>query len=191
MELSTKYQEFSEFELEQMNVKLKGKESFAETGAVGSAEESLDVKSVIKKYKGVEAKNRTRGTGTGSVKYSLHMNYDNYLEMFGMKNENLIEGVAAYGQTSQHQEFMVTEIVLDEDGTKKLIAYPRCMIKSGPSNKIENASEEVAEIELEVSLMPDEYGFAKYEALYDNLEETVRDKWMKEFTSEMVRVQTA
>lgn len=190
MTLSTTYQEFSEFELEQMNVKLKGGTTYEETGAVGSAEESLDVKSVVKKYKGVEAKNRTKGTGTGTVKYSMHMNREKYLEFFGMKDENLIEGVAAYGQSSQHQEFSVTETVLDEDGTKKLIAYPRCMIKSGPGNKIENGSEEVAEIELEVSLMPDEYGFAKYEALYDDLDETVRDKWMKEFTSSMVRVQT-
>lgn len=191
MSLSTTYQEFSEFELEQMNVKLKGEAKYAETGAVGSAEEELDVKSVVKKYKGVEAKNRTKGTGTGTVKYSLHINYEKYLEFFGMKDENLIEGVAAYGQPSQHKEFSITETVLDEDGTKKLIAYPRCMVKSGPSNKIENASEEVSEIELEVSLMPDEYGFAKYEALYDDLEETVRDKWMEEFTSSMVRVETA
>lgn len=188
MALSTKYQEYSEFELEQMNVKFEGGTTYKETGAVGSAEESLEIKSVIKKYKGVEAKSRTRGTGTGTVKYSLHMNYEDYLEIFGMKDENLIQGVSAYGQTSQHKEFAITERVLDEDGTPKLIAYPRCMVKSGPANKIENASEEVAEIELEVSLMPDEYGFAKYEALYDDLDASVRDSWLTDFTPDMVRV---
>lgn len=191
MSLTTTYQEFSEFELEQMNIRIDGETQYEESGAVGSVEETMDVKSVIKKYKGVEAKNRTKGTGTGTLKYSMHMNYEKYKKLFGMEDEALVKGVAAYGQPSTHKKFGITELVLDEDGVKKFKAYPNCMIKSSPSNKIQNATEEVAEIELEVSFMPDQYGYGMYEAIYDELEEDVKEKWMVEFTPELVRVPQA
>lgn len=189
--ITNTYLEYSEFELEKLYAKVKGEESYEETGAVGSVEENLEVKSVVKKYKGIEAKNRTRGTGTGSLKFTMHMNYGKYKKFFGMEHDDLVEGVAAYGQPSVHKPISITEKVLDEDGIVKYKAYPNCMVKTGPSNKITNASEEVAEIEVEVAIQPDEYGYGMYEALAEELTPEMAKKWLTEFTPEMVRKTTA
>lgn len=185
------YEEFSEFELEQLNMKTDSDEKFVECGAVGTAEEELGVKSVVKKYKGVEAKRRTKGTGAGTLKLSLHMSYDRYNQIFGMKSDSLAEGVATYGQGSSHEVFALTALVVDEDGDKKLKAYPKCTITNAPNRKIENGGEEVAEIEIEIAIMPDKYGNAMYEALYDKVSSDIKSKWMEEFTPDLVQAPSA
>ena len=82
--------------------------------------------------------------------------------------------------------------VFDEDGVEKFKAYPKCIIETGVARKIENGAEEVAEIELEVSLMPDEFGNCVYEALAEELtDETVKTKWMTAFEPSMVQVKSA
>ena len=71
------YGEFSEFECRKFAMKFSKDENYVEAGAVGSIEESMNTKTVTKKYMGIEKKTRTRGTGTGELKLSLHMNYEN------------------------------------------------------------------------------------------------------------------
>lgn len=183
--------EFSEFELQQLNMKIGTSEKYEECGAVGTAEEELTSKTVSKKYRGIVVKQRTKGTGAGTLKLSIHMNYEMYCQTFGMVDENLKEGVKAYGMDSKHPTFSLTALVLDEDDNKKLKAYPVCTITSSQSRKIENGGEEVAEAELEIAIMPDDYGYGMYEALYDNVEETIQTSWMENFTPELVRVISA
>lgn len=183
--------EFSEFELQQLNMKIGASEKYEECGAVGTAEEELTSKTVSKKYRGIVVKQRTKGTGAGTLKLSIHMNYEMYCQTFGMVDENLKEGVKAYGMDSKHPTFSLTALVLDEDDNKKLKAYPVCTITSSQSRKIENGGEEVAEAELEVAIMPDEYGYGMYEAIYDDVEEDIQTAWMESFTPELVRVISA
>ena len=58
--------------------------------------------------------------------------------------------------------------------------------------KIENGAEEVAEVEMEVSVMPDEFGNGMYEAPANDLaDETVKSTWMTAFTPELVQVASA
>lgn len=187
--ITNQYQEYSEFELVNLYAKVNGEETYEETGAVGSVEESLDVRSIIKKYKGIEAKSRTKGTGTGTLKYSMHMSYAKYKKIFGMENENLVKGVVGYGQPSVHKELSITEKVIDEDGIVKYKAYPKCIVKTGPGNKITNASEEVAEVELEIAIMPDKYGYGMYEALEAELETELAEQWLTKFEPDMVQNQ--
>ena len=53
------------------------------------------------------------------------------------------------------------------------------------SRSIENGSEEVKEVDLEISVMPDDYGQGMYEALDSELkEETVKNNWMSKFDPE-------
>ena len=59
--------------------------------------------------------------------------------------------------------------VLDEDDNKKLKAYPVCTIQSALSRKIEAGTEEIAEIEIEIAIMPDEFGNGLYEAVESDL----------------------
>ena len=80
---------------------------------------------------------------------------------------------------------------MDEDGNIKYKAYPKCAVKTGPSNTIENGGEEVQEIEVTFSLYPDDYGYCEYEAPAIELDDTTKGKWMTEFTPELLRKTTS
>lgn len=183
---------FSEYDLKEQGIKVAGASEYKTASCVGSCEEELDVKVTKKKCRGVVIKTRVRGAGTGKLKVSMHMPWDIYTDVYGMDLDDLIEGVKAYGINSVHKEFAITQHVFDEDDAEKFKAYPKCIIETGVVRKIENGAEEVAEIELEISLMADEYGNCMYEALAEELQnETVKSKWMTAFEPSMVRVASA
>jgi hypothetical protein len=111
-----------------------------------------------------------------------------YTEFYGMSLDTLIDGVKAYGRNSIHKGFSSVAHVKDEDGAEKYRAYPNCILETGVVRKIENGAEEVAELELEYSVMPDDYGNCMYEALDSELtDETVKSTWMTAFTPELVQ----
>jgi hypothetical protein len=110
--------------------------------------------------------------------------------MYGMNLDTLVEGVKAYGRNSVHKTFAITQHVFDEDGVEKFKAYPNCIMMSGKKNKIENGAEEVVEIEMEVSVMPDDYGNGVYEALASELTGTLKTEWMTSFEPSMAQTAT-
>ena len=183
---------FSEYEIKNSAIKINGDSSdaFVKVGCVGSIEEALDCITVTKKCEGVVVKTVTRGAGTGESKISLHMKYNLYVSLFGMDQEGLKEGVYAYGTGSKHKEFTYVAEVVDEDGNTKYIAYPKCSVKTGPANKIENGGEEVQEIEVTFSLYQDENGNCKYECPAVELGEDtsgLKTQWMTAFTPSLVK----
>lgn len=182
---------FSEYELRKMGIKFKSAETYTSADCVGSCEEELESKVITKKCRGNVVKKKVKGTGNGTLKISMHMPYEIYEQAYGMKLDSLIEGVRAYGQNSVHEELAIVQDVFDEDGNEKFKAYPNCIIQSGLSRKIENGAEEVAEVEIEVSVMPDECGNGLYEALASTLTEEVKSKWMTGFEPSMVQLPTA
>lgn len=183
---------YSEYELREMGIKTEDSEAFVAANCVGSCEEELDTKVVSKSCRGVVMKKTVKGAGTGKLTISMHMPWALYTDIYGMNLDTLIEGVKAYGINSRHKTFATTQHVFDEDGIEKFKAYPKCIIETGVARKIENGAEEVAEIELEVSLMPDEFGNCVYEALAEELtDETVKTKWMTAFEPSMVQVASA
>ena len=176
---------FSEYELRKMAIRFDNESTAVEASCVGSCSEELDVLKVTKKCRGISVKTRVKGSGTGKLTISMHVPKDVYDGMFGMKLDGLIDGVRAYGQSSTHPEFCITQEVYDEDGNKKFKAYPRCIMESGVSRSIENGTEEVKEVDLDISIMPDEHGMGMYEVLDSELkEETVRTNWMSKFDPE-------
>ena len=181
------YGEFSEFTCEEFAMKFSDEKTYTEAGAVGTIEESMNTKTVIKKYKGMDAKKVTKGTGSGELKVSIHMDYGIYKKTYGMNLGDLEDGVVSYGQNSVHPHFGITSKVLDEDDNVKFKAYPNCTVEDGMARKITNGSEEVAEIDMTVSVMPDETGQGLYEALESELGEELKGKWMTEFTPELAR----
>ena len=183
---------FSEYELREMGIKTEGSEAYKSANCVGSCEEELDTRIISKKCRGITVKKVVKGAGTGKLKLSMHMPYDIYTDVYGMDIDTLIEGVKGYGTNSVHKEFATTQHVFDEDGVEKFKAYPKCVIETGVARKIENGGEEVAEIELEVSLMPDDFGQCMYEALAADLkDETVKTTWMTAFSPELAKKATA
>ena len=182
---------FSEYELREMGIKLNGSEEYKIASCVGSCEESLNVKVISKSCRGVVFKKTVKGDGTGTLSVSMHMPYDIYTEAYGMNLDTLIDGVKAYGTNSIHKGFAIVQHVFDEDGIEKFKAYPNCIIETGVSRKIENGAEEVAEIELDISLMPDANGNCVYEALASELkDETAKTTWMTAFTPDMVQLKS-
>lgn len=182
---------FSEYELKAMGIKTVGSDAYKSANCVGSCEEELDTRIISKKCRGITVKKVVRGAGTGTLKLSMHIPYDIYTDVYGMDIDTLIEGVKGYGTNSIHKEFAITQDVFDEDGVEKFKAYPKCVIETGVARKIENGGEEVAEIELEVSLMPDEHGQCMYESLVADLkDETLKTTWMTAFTPELVQAKT-
>lgn len=180
---------FSEYELREQAVKFTGDEEGGWTHAdcVGSCEESMEVKTVQKMCRGVVAKTRTFGTGNGTLNISLHLPYKLFIEMYGMEfTDVLAQGVYGYGQDSVHKEFSLVQHVYDEDRAEKFKAYPRCIIQSGIARTIENGAEEIAEVEMEVSVMPDDKGFGLYEALKEELDPEVASAWMTAWTPELM-----
>ena len=161
---------FSDFEIKNASIKFKDAETYTKLGCVGTCSDELEVKVVTKNCEGVLAKSVARGSGSGTLSLSLHMKYDLYVDAFGMDVEGLVDGVYAYGKNSRHKEFTFVGEVYDEDGNKKLVAYPRCVMSSAPACSIENGAEEVAEIEIEINLFPDDNGNCKYEAITTGLD---------------------
>ncbi|MCR2034151.1 hypothetical protein [Adlercreutzia mucosicola] len=184
---------FSEYEVYRLNMIFPAlaESEQPEVGTIkciGTLEETSDVRKVVKKCRGVDAKVVTIGAGTGTLKLTLHMPWALYVKALAMDaDKDLIEGVVAYGRKSIHPEFAMTAHVKDEDGIEKYKAWPRCVVTNGPSRKVENGAEEVAEIDLELSFMPDDYDNGVYEALSANLkDDTVKTGWLQGFTPDMV-----
>ena len=182
---------YSEFEIKDSSIGFDGDTTLTKIGCVGSLEETLDSKTVKKKCEGIENTVCVKGTGTGEVKLTLHIKYDLYAKMYGMKFDSLVTGVQGYGKNSIHKPFRFVGKVLDEEGVEKLKAYPNLILKEGISRKITNGEEEVAEIELTASVNPDEEGFGMYETVTDDLDATTKttfvNNWMTNFTSDMVQ----
>lgn len=66
------------------------------------------------------------------------------------------------------------------------LGFPRCKVEEINSTEIENGSEEVAEVEMKLSYMPDDNGIGEYQALAEELtgEVLTKDNWMTTFSSE-------
>lgn len=184
--MSISFEGFSEYEVKQSKVKFDTGNAIA-LGCVGKLSQTLNAKTVTKKCEGIEQMSRTYGDGTGELVFTLHMKLAAYYEMFGLQSEGLATGVRAYGQKSKHKEFCYTAIVYDEERNIKYKAYPRCVIKTGITGSIENAAEEVAEIEVTVSVMPDELGNAMYEAFAEELDETIAEQWLDNFSLDLIK----
>lgn len=182
----------SEFELDKLGIKFEGEEAYETVECIGSCEEEMTVKTVTKSCRGVVKKKRSRGTGEGTLKLSAHIPWAVYTKAYGMKLDSLKEGVVAYGQNSIHKVFSRVGHVIDEDNNEKFKAYPNCTITTGVVRKIENGAEEVAELELEIGVMPDDYGNGMYEAVASEItDETIANTWMTAFTPALVQTAEA
>lgn len=179
---------FSEYEVRLANVKIG--EEFWPIKCIGTWEEAMESRTVSKKCRGVVAKTRTKGTGAGTCKVTAHIPLELYHALHGMKNDDLADGVYAYGTSSLHPVACITLDVFDEDDVEMFKAYPVCTVTTGPSRKVENGAEEVAEVELEVAVSPDDNGQGVYEALANGLAENIKTAWMESFTPELVKTAT-
>lgn len=179
---------FSEYDIKQWGIQFPDDPEATIMDTLGSAEESMEVRTVTKQKRNMPWKTRTKATGSGEVKITAHVRTDIYAKMFGMLVDGYKDGVMVYGTMSVHEQFCMTELVEDEDGIEKLKAYPCCTLKEGLSRKVETNGEEVAEIEFTVAVDPDDDGNGMYEVVVeeDTDQEMIRN-WMKDFDAELCK----
>ena len=178
--------EFSEYEIDSQYIKFNGETTGIYMDCVGTCTTTMDSRTVTKNNRGTPAKTATKGKGSGSMKESIHVPEDFRDEAFGLKDKTLNEDVRAYGASSRHKEFSLSQHVVNEDGKEKLKHYPRCVVTNMPEGKTENGADEVSESELEIAIMPDEYGNGVYEVILTDKNRTKFADWMENFSREMI-----
>ena len=178
---------FSDYEVRKIGVKLNTASAVQRVAeCVGSMEDECETRTVTKNCRGVTLKKRTFGTGAGTITLSMHTPTELREDIFALVRSDLKPGVLGYGRPNAHPEFCLTALVVDEDGIEKLVAYPRCVMETGPNFNVENGADEIEERELEVSFMPDDSGYGKYVALVAGLDSSISDAWFTDFTPELV-----
>ena len=181
---------YSYFECDQLAIKVAGDEEYTRDDCIGSIEVERETKTVTKSCRGVVKKRKTKPTGNGTIKLKMHIKMALYRKIHAMTNEGLQPGVYAFDNTEPMPEFAVTARVKDEDDNVMFLGYPRCKIEEINSLEIENGAEEVAEVEMSVSYMPDDYNKGEYQALEVELTGDVlnADNWMTDFDSETAQL---
>lgn len=109
-----------------------------------------------------------------------------------MTNEGLQPGVYAFDNTQSMPELALTARVKDEDDNIMFLGYPRCKVEEINKLEIENGAEEVAEVEMKLSYMPDDFNKGEYQALEAELTGDVLNakNWMTAFSSETAQLTT-
>ena len=184
---------YSYFECDQLAIKVAGDESYTRDDCIGSLTVERETKTVTKKCRGVVKKRKTKPTGNGTITVKMHIKLALHRKMNAMINTGLQPGVYAFDNTSSMPEFSLVGRVKDEDDNILFLGYPRCKIEEINSLEIENGAEEVAEVEMKISYMPDEYNKGEYQALEAELtgNELNADNWMTDFDSDVAQVDTA
>ena len=180
---------YSMFEVDQLAIKVAGDEQYTRDDCVGKITIERETKTVTKKCRGVTKKRKTKPTGNGTVKISLHIKLALYRKINAMTSEGLQPGVFGFSNTeSVMPEISVAARVKDEDDEPLFLGFPRCKVETINTTEIENGVEEVAEVEMELAYMPDDYGIGEYQALAGELtgEEITPENWMTDFSSEAV-----
>lgn len=113
-------------------------------------------------------------------------------DVFGMSNEGLKEGVYSYGTNSKGKSFIFTADVLDDfEDVTKMMAWPNCSTATGFKISVDNAADEVANIEFELTALPDGNSELVYEAIVNELTDTtVSEQWHTAFTRDLVAKET-
>jgi hypothetical protein len=181
---------YSYFECDQLAIKVTGEEAYTRDDCIGSVEVERETKTVTKSCRGVVKKRKTKPTGNGTITLKLHIKLGLYRKLTAMTNEGLQPGVYAWDNTVSMPEASVTARVKDEDDNIMYLAYPRAKVEELNTLSIENGAEEVAEVEIKLSYMPDDYNKGEYQALADELSGDVLngDNWMTAFSSETAQL---
>lgn len=181
---------YSYFECDQLAIRVAGEEEYTRDDCVGTLGVERETKTVTKSCRGVVKKRKTKPTGNGTINLKMHIKMALYRKIHAMTNEGLQPGIYAFDNTEPMPEFSLTARVKDEDDNIMFLGYPRCKIEEINSTEIENGAEEVAEVEMTVSYMPDDYNKGEYQALEVELTGDVlnADNWMTDFDSETAQL---
>lgn len=157
-------------------------------GCTGKLEISTEYQTIVKNCEGVESKSVKKITKlTGTI--SVHMPLAIARTVFGLSNDGLADGVYGISDKTNIPDMCLTTKAIDLfSEEEKYICLPKIAFQTGFAKSIDNTSEEVAEVELEFNGYKDENNEFYYEALASEVDKTsIGDKWLEEFTPEIVK----
>ncbi|HEL8334708.1 TPA: phage tail protein [Listeria monocytogenes] len=156
-------------------------------GEFSKFEGEATIKTVTRKAEGIPVEEISKpemleGTLTGHIHLAVAR------ELYGLSTAGLQEGIWAYGSTSKTANFALTAEERDMYGDVHLLGYPNVSVTGGIKWSLENASEEVAEVEIPIKAMRDVNTNLRYDALASEIkDEAVKEKWHTDFSSDMVK----
>lgn len=176
---------YSYFECDQLAIKVATDAQYTRDDCIGTLNVERETKTVTKSCRGVTKKRKTKPTGNGTINLKMHIKLALYRKINNMVNTGLQPGVYAFDNTSAMPEFALTARVKDEDDNIMFLGFPRCKIEEINALEIENGAEEVAEVEMKISYMPDDYNKGEYQALAVELTGSTltSSNWMTDFSS--------
>lgn len=176
---------FDAVEIKNASVLFKGEQVTEPFGCIGKLDAETEIKSKSKICGGVTQKKKSKPTQM-NIKISGHMQLKVIREIFGITNKGLIDGVYSYGTNSLGKDFSFVAEEFDtfEENTR-LIAFPNCSSATGFIKSVENGAEELAEVELEITALPDEFNEFYYEGI--ELPEDIAKEWMTKFDPAKLR----
>ena len=156
-------------------------------GCIGTIEGETEMLEYVKNCEGRESKKITKPQRM-TLTISGHITVEVARSIFGLKSEGLKPGVYSYGDTSTGERFVLTADVIDEfEDQVKLIAFANCSSNTGLQINIENGGDELAELEMEFTVLVDDNGKFYYEAFEAEVEDPeVIAEWHTDFTPELV-----
>lgn len=157
-------------------------------GCTGSLNTETEIKVVTKTCEGNPVKEwpvpqKMTATFVG------HMPVPIVRKAFGLTNKDLKPGVFSYGVDSRGGGGVFTWKTLNiEETITKFLAFPNGSFVGGLKLTLENGLDEIAQVEMTLTFMKDDNRQFYYEAFDEELEdEDVKNKWMQEFTPELVK----
>ena len=155
---------------------------------VGKLSGETEMQEIVKKCGNTEIKKISKPTKM-TLKITAHVPMDIYRKFYGLKHDEALKaGIYSYGQDSKGEEFALAVNVVDDfEDNNKLLAFLNTISTGGLTFEIENGADEVAALELEASVMIDEFGKFYHEAIAQELEEDITDAWMSKLSPEILK----
>lgn len=157
-------------------------------GCTGSLNVETEFKEVVKVCEGTPAKKRSKPIGM-TAKFVGHVPVGVARKAFGLSNEGLKKGIYAYGEDSISGSGIFTWETLDlDEENKKFLAFPNGTFTGGLNISIENGADEIAQVEMTISLVKDENRKFYYDAFENDLDDDdVKKKWLTDFSLDLIR----
>lgn len=179
-------EEFENYKIQEGSIQFDNNAAIS-FGCIGTLDGSSNTEEVVKKCEGVVVKKKKRIIDM-TVALTGHAKIPASRKIIGLSNEGLKTGVYAYGTDTFSAPFTFTAKIIDMDGNIKYIAFPKIENTKGLSVKVDNEVTEIAMDDFEFSAMIDSNNKFYYEAYESELEdETVKSKWLTNFTPELVK----
>lgn len=191
--MATKIETFDPVSIK--DTSLQFKDDSSKIGCLGSIEGETEMREIVKRCEGVEVRKRSKPEKM-NLTLSAHVKVEVLRKVYGLSDDDLKPGIWKYTQDAKGEEFVLTANVIDEfEDVTKLIAFPNCVSETGLAISIENGADEVAEIELEFTVYPDDNKSFYYESFIDELDgddaEEIQDEWHTDFDTELVVEESA